>query len=571
MSAAKWSVPTLIGGLCLVLVMGWAVVRRLGNQAAMEDPTLKYVRVAHWQLEAGYRDAFQDLIDEYNRMHAAERVKVVQMPVTEKVYAQWLNVNLVAGNPPDIAEMGQHAREVDSPEAVARNFVPIGRDVLQPNPYNAPQWLDELDIPDPALRKQVAERLATAPWRDTLTDGMRGGWNATLQDYYGVSTSFVTIRLMVNLDLLRQATGSAEPPTTFDAFLKQADRVKAWAGSSHPGVEAIACVGYHLDILSKAYLMPFSYGLRDRLDRDWDGQVSPLECYAALQDGSLKWDDPALVGYHQLMHDLCARFNPNFSSMDRDQAMSRFVTGRAAFMVTGSWDANTAYRLVAAGPKFAVTAIPIPMPGPGERYGTVGTPMGLCLGGSEAGTWGCATFGITKHAAHPEVALDFLRFLSSHRWNQRLNRATGWLPVTIGATASPNLQPFMPNPYGTAAMFALWDGGDLENRISAKRTLVYTGELPVTDLPAQVAPLVNDPAIGVERVWARQERNNRDSQRTAERTIAVHSFRDLAGIGQPDTAERVREIVLDQTLNDNGTWITRDHRRRTGKPLAEEQ
>ena len=184
----RWINTSMLGVLLLVGACGWSLLRVLSIQREINDPTVRTIRICHWQLESGYREGLQQVIDAYNALHAAERIRVIQVPVTEKVYAQWLNVNLIADNAPDIAEMGK-ARLVEG-ENAAKYFLPLGREILAPNPYNAPELLVELKHRDPAL----IARLSTAPWRDTLIDGMQGGYLGDLQDYYAVPSSFFTQR-----------------------------------------------------------------------------------------------------------------------------------------------------------------------------------------------------------------------------------------------------------------------------------------------------------------------------------------------------------------------------------------
>jgi len=130
----SWINTSMLGLLLLVGACGWSLLRVLSIQNEINDPTVKTIRICHWQLESGYREGLQQVIDAYNTLHAADRIRVLQVPVTEKVYAQWLNVNLIADNAPDIAEMGK-ARLAQG-ENVAKYFMPLGREILAPNPLS---------------------------------------------------------------------------------------------------------------------------------------------------------------------------------------------------------------------------------------------------------------------------------------------------------------------------------------------------------------------------------------------------------------------------------------------------
>ena len=71
----------------------------------------------------------------YEKEQAAKgkRVKVLQSPVTEKVYAQWLNVNLISGQAPDICLMGMSAM-VNNEQYLARYFVPLTQIISSAQP-----------------------------------------------------------------------------------------------------------------------------------------------------------------------------------------------------------------------------------------------------------------------------------------------------------------------------------------------------------------------------------------------------------------------------------------------------
>jgi len=90
----KWLSWNLVGMLLLgaAFMVSLASLLRVRND--IFDPDVKVVRVLHWQLELGFRDALQTVMDDYNRMQderfkaglIPKRVKVVQLGVTEKVY-----------------------------------------------------------------------------------------------------------------------------------------------------------------------------------------------------------------------------------------------------------------------------------------------------------------------------------------------------------------------------------------------------------------------------------------------------------------------------------------------------
>ena len=67
---------------------------------------VEVIRLAHWQLEPGMREAFDAIIADYEALHPNVRVKQVNIP--GRVWRQWLRTQLVGGNPPDLIEVANY-------------------------------------------------------------------------------------------------------------------------------------------------------------------------------------------------------------------------------------------------------------------------------------------------------------------------------------------------------------------------------------------------------------------------------------------------------------------------------
>ncbi|HEY3593324.1 MAG TPA: hypothetical protein VGL13_05605, partial [Polyangiaceae bacterium] len=89
-TAWSFAGPIVLG---LAIVVSVFVVAR--NERAAHHPGKTVLRFLHWQLEAGYRTAIDRAIQDYERLHPD--VEIVQMAVSDIVYDQFLNTNLVSG------------------------------------------------------------------------------------------------------------------------------------------------------------------------------------------------------------------------------------------------------------------------------------------------------------------------------------------------------------------------------------------------------------------------------------------------------------------------------------------
>ncbi len=190
----RWLNQTTIGFtvLAITVVASLVQITLAAREAAPKGKTV--LRIAHWQLEAGYRDALQWTIDEYAKVRPD--VHIEQVGITEKIYGQWLNCQLISNEAPDLAEMGMTNRAQDDSYTL-RYFEPMSEVVAQPNKYN------------------VGTELEGVAWKESFVDGMRGGYRPQLLEYYSIPTTMYTTRMYVNVGLLEEATGSRELPRTF--------------------------------------------------------------------------------------------------------------------------------------------------------------------------------------------------------------------------------------------------------------------------------------------------------------------------------------------------------------------
>ena len=101
----RWLNMNLVGALLLVgatVISFWQV---FNTQKELFDPDATIIRISHWQLERGYSDALQRVINEYEKMWAArgKKVRVLQQPVTEKVFDSALIVTVRSAIPSRVA------------------------------------------------------------------------------------------------------------------------------------------------------------------------------------------------------------------------------------------------------------------------------------------------------------------------------------------------------------------------------------------------------------------------------------------------------------------------------------
>ena len=533
MPAPRWrKALTPSNMLALVLLLGslgvslWKVSF---GERAQHGSDASIVRIAHWQLELGYRDALQSVIEAYNRLQeerfargeVSRRVRVEQLPVSEKTYGQLINTHLIAGTAPDIIEMGKAG--MISGAYKAQFFANLSSEIERPNPYNASEYLPKDLDPD------FARAMPGMPWRETFVDGLAGGFDRDLQGYYAIPTTFIPWnRYAVNIDLLQEATGSDVLPRTLGEFLRACEQMRELGRKRGRDIFPIAGSSYSVGFYNN-YIVPFMAQEQGKLDADRDGKVTMAEALHGLQIKAWSLDQPALRNLIEAVGAIAGFFPNGFLGMDREAAMLMFTQQQSGFFYCGAWDAGTIYRL--AKGKFRVGIIVAGLPGANE-------PWGPLHGVNEASMKAECAFGINKTGSNVEYATDFLRFWTSLQQNQRFNEAADWVPCIIGSRLRPHMAAFAPQIEGfandSAWLFTWGSGGQLSTVFDGKIQAVMTGRADAQEVIAALTDACAHPNYGISAVIADRVLDAaRAGERNAERGIAGQA---LAQLLRPDSA-----------------------------------
>ena len=415
----------MAGLILLATAVAWSVGKVIFRQTGQAEAKRTTVRLAHWQLESGLRQALEAVISEYERIHPD--IKIEQVPIPERLGKNWTRTQLVGGTSPSIIQLGETMGIND--EVLARYFYPLSDEVEEPNPYNA------------------GTDLEVTPWRDTFIDALTSepAYSEGLLDYYGIPGTIFTARMFYNKALLERITGSARTPETYAEFLELCRRVLAFNAEE----KAAGRPGDVLPIAGSKYNTPFIvYTLysavtqklvQESLTGDTLMTNADLTVMAYL-NGQWNWDSPAVQKGLATIRQIGKFMQPGFLQLGRDDALFYFAQGRALMISTGSFDA-TSIRMQSP---FAVGAFKLPIPAASDPEFTdyVMGPL------SEASTGTGFVLGVVRDAPHTEIAVDFLRFLSSRMGSDIFSRVSNWLPATVGVELSEQVKPFTPQTDG---------------------------------------------------------------------------------------------------------------------------
>ncbi|MGE9291521.1 MAG: ABC transporter substrate-binding protein [Puniceicoccales bacterium] len=588
-------VSILILVVAYVFSAGRFLMISFAGEGDGENNGKRRVLIAHWQLEPGFRDGFQWAIDEYNKLpHVkAAGVEVEQTGITEKVYAQFMNVHLISGTAPDIAAKGQ--TQLIQGNAIAKFFAPLGSYVLEPNPYNNIHNLDE-DLPP-----ELADYLAKAPWKDTFVDGMQAGYDEQLDDYYAVPiSSYGAIRIFYNMRLvaeaknmvkrglasdpepewlqncwIRESDGEVqgylpnnqrlwdwlegdEPPETLGQLMLFSEAIQAYAKET--GKSALVPVSgsrYSASDLTFYYQKVFFSHYVDRLNLNpADVNLSQLESIVGWFEGNRwNWDDPAIKQSMDFGKIFTRYYPTGYVGLDREQAQRRFVLGNAASIASGGWDA--AGILYGAAnrddpeERFEVLIRPIPFPAEGERWEEF-LPIQFTAADANAGV----PLAINKASKNFEWALDFLKFATSEPINERMNMKAGWLPSAVGAKTIEVMEPFVPIVEGRPADWVMSTNvsGGFDAIQSGQRKLYLSGDITYEEFVKRMEAYLNIPQVGMKRIWYRAHQSYSDSMRASDRNLSVEDFE--AYFNDDERAkERAASILYQSLTNDEGIGV----------------
>jgi raffinose/stachyose/melibiose transport system substrate-binding protein len=445
MKALKTFLSKYMGFTILGIAMLYAIISVLYHEATYEKSDVKSIRICHWQLEAGFRESLQVLIDDFERDHEArtgEKVRVLQAPISERAYQQYINTGLIGDMAPDIIEKGM-AKTARDPSYVARFFRPLGNVVTKPNPFNKGTALEGV------------------PWKDTFLDGMQSAYDENLLDYYFIPFSMFTIRIYYNKELYEKVLGRTDPPHSYLDFISICKKIKGYQDEDGKFVIPIAASKAQGSYFGGKYKYPFLRSLAKKCDMDFNASANVFETFLYYKNKVWDFYDPALIESARCLMDIASNFQDGWLAAQRDDALFMFAQNRAVMIASGSWDAQSIIDQTKA--IFNVGIFDFPMPTDDPVYGKF-----VKGGSSEAGSGGGIPWSINKKTKYPDLCIEFLQYCTTKANNERFNSRITWLPIVRGVKITDErLKAFKPKLQGYT--------GDIDYNISTAVSLLGSG------------------------------------------------------------------------------------------------
>lgn len=347
------SIMNLVGlSILIVCYLGaiWNVFKTTKDEISYN----KVIRLCHWQLEMGVTTALDEMMKRYAQAHPDR--KVIQIPITERAYAQWVTTQLIGRTAPDLIEIGMF----NVNDYLGRYFRPVTDDIMKPNPYNKDNQFKD------------------TPWMNTFLDGLQNSYKPELLDYYGVGFSQYSVRMFYNKTLFERILKRNNPPQTLEALFKDCQTIQQYVKDRNAGVAKynkehppkwwqrlpfmpstlkneiqvipIASSKYQLNLFRSRYAGIFTADICIDSAKDNSGSMTVQDNLEACITGALSTATPKYKTYMELIRDMAKFFPDGFMSIDRMDSGFSFVQGRAAMITSGSWDASSFLKQVADQP-----------------------------------------------------------------------------------------------------------------------------------------------------------------------------------------------------------------------------
>lgn len=515
---SSWLNRMGLGMLGLVFVYSaWRVLPISTGASSETGGGETLLRFAHVTIHAGIIRSYDEAIADYEALHPGVRIE--QVPVPLKLWASWLRTQVIGGTVPDLADMDRG----QSDEFLGRYFLPLDDWTARANPYNHGTPLDGL------------------PWRETFVDGLVNGpaYRDTLQQTYGIPLTLGTVRVFANAGLLKKITGTDTPPRDYDEFMALCEKVRAYAAERNFPIVPVSGSRTHGPPLIERLFASQTQRLAVEINPWRNLAFTPRDAAIGYLRGDWNWRSPAVLDGLEIAGEVGRQMVQGFSNLQREDSLFLFTQGRALMLATGSWEADT----VLVQCDFPLIVFDVPLPGrDNPRYGA-----NLLGPVSELGLAPGNAVGVTRASKHQEIAVDFLRFLSSRDVSRRVMHASNRLSSVTGVDAPPGLEAFDPLAKGWPAGFppelrGVGDGG------AGESARIYQSELHRLVGPGGSAELF---AETMEREFPKAVR--RDLQAAVRATVRNARTEDviLASLligGGEQSAARASRLTEVQTM-----------------------
>ncbi len=531
-----------IGVGLLLACFAVAASRIFSRGAEQLDPDAMQIRIAHHYLDPRVQRAFDAVIERYESIQAerGNPVSVMQIPVPERVYMQWVRTQVTGGTAPELINLeGAGGWTIDS-LFKAQNLIVFDTLIDDPNPYNA------------------GTMHAGKPWRESFIDALDvGGFDWALAQHFGVPLNSQTTRLVVNRNLLDKVLPEIRDPKTADtiaqtgapqSFDQLIDLCRAAAAyGDKAGIEFFPIAADRMSVQSDGTLFHGLFTsqtqrLRFLWDQFNDYRIHGRWIQLQIFKGERSFRQPYFENAYRIIREIGQFTQPGFLQMNSEDALFYFVQNRALMISTSSQNLSLLNEMI--GDRFSVSAFPVPLPDPDHPQfgaGLVGKPI------SERAASPTTTFGIVNYHPQDKIAraLDFLHYITSIEGNDIFAEISQSLPATLGVPVPDPLKGFDPVREGYPRGPDPGIAGESPDWDSFLRSNFYILFSPEGSVDAFLDRIEADHIEVLYRDWWRNNENEAKTAMAQDSVLASYLWKQYMGLGDVPKARRQINFLLD--------------------------
>ena len=386
-----------------------------------------------WEPSTGreLETVLSDISEEYSKLHPEVTVELMSQP--NSGYQEWVQSQFASNNAPDI----EYNQPSNLNKQVESDFIiDISEYLDKPNPYNG----------------------SDTPWRDDFVDGRLSAAQAFKGDSCCIPLSGLGIAYYYNQELYDKA--GIKAPKTWDEMIDNFKKLE------QSGVTPVAFMGQKSDAVDwlsweiATALLSEDLLADPELNYNGDNNIDSYELFKALDQGIYdiskegKYRDyyEKYLSYMQEYGKYCT----NASGLDEAGAKAMFLSGKAATIMSGSWDLKSFTTDEKLPFKIGTFAFP--------KFTTRNTEHP----GDNMAIVDVSAIAITTNAAKSdakkEAAVDFVRFLTSQDMYKKFIEGTYSIPVMNNFSGDESFVAFRGGSRAPVAIYAMGNSsGELTN------------------------------------------------------------------------------------------------------------
>jgi len=263
------------------------------------------------------------------------------------------------------------------------------------------------------------------PWKDTLPKSMLERMYITENEIPGFPTTTNAARIYYNKDIFTNA--GIKAPETWDEFISSCETLQKSGITpfAFPNSSDTDCAWAWFGNNIANQLTP---DIIKTMDVSKNGFVEPAEVAKAYDSGTLSMTDESFATGYGLMREFSKYWEPNYNSVNYNQAIDMFSSGNAAMSIFTTNDYDKVNSKIKGA--FALGVMPIPVITKKIYPKALGKPV-LCGGQPDY------IYCISKTAAEDskkfKAAIDFLQYMTSSAVESELAKDIYRVPLAVDA------------------------------------------------------------------------------------------------------------------------------------------